>query len=327
MRTVKYRTLNYLPLFLTAFLCASAENIYHIGNSHTWDIQPSSGFRNMGESQGIQISNGWQIYCGHSLRAIVDEPDSNCVDPSEYGLWQQALRDYTWDAIILQPYPGHSAKEEEQAVKTLVQYSLDNSGANPPVYYIYASWPTNTDSNLVGFDYTTAWLEEFGSKNEGWSASREFYEYLSEEIKSENLDTEVNMILAGEVINEFHIASQSGDIPGFNGAGELYRDAYHMNNIGKYLVSLTIYSQVFSAEPQSIGLIDDFYHEKLDEDLAGIIAELINKVFQSREVVLWNLTRNANKKPISGWARHLTDTRFDRQWRIIYKMVQGITEP
>jgi hypothetical protein len=45
-----------------------------------------------------------------------------------------------------------------------------------------------------------------------------------------------------------HHAAQTGQITGFSGAGELYRDALHMNNVGRFLAGTTVFATLFGSD-------------------------------------------------------------------------------
>ena len=70
------------------------------------------------------------------------------------------------------------------------------------------------------------------------------------------------------------------------GAGELYRDAWHMNNVGRYIAGLTVFSGIFRIDPASIPGIKAYHlsnqwpsdrelTEEQDERIKGIISEVL----------------------------------------------------
>jgi hypothetical protein len=272
-----------------------AEKIYHIGNSHTIDMSPNWGLREMGKTQGVTIDNGWHIYGGHNLRSIVEAPttanDGN-VPPTTYGTWQTALAKNNWDIITLQTFGmdngATTAKQEEQAAITLINYALDhNTDGTPPRFFLYTTWVSisNAPNSL---DYSQEWERPFaGANNPFIHHTRVFNEWLKTEIATENLrGATVETIPVGEVMYEFDQAAKAGKIPGFSSAKDLYRDQnIHLNGLGSYLASLTVYSKIHGIDARLIGLPDKvkwayngFNDPRLNLDTCLIMANLVNKV-------------------------------------------------
>ncbi|EIJ0685582.1 hypothetical protein LH344_004956, partial [Escherichia coli] len=52
----------------------------------------------------------------------------------------------------------------------------------------------------------------------------------------------------GDYLSEFDSSARNGDIPGFTGAGNLYRDYLHMNNVGKLIISKKYLESIFNID-------------------------------------------------------------------------------
>ena len=62
----------------------------------------------------------------------------------------------------------------------------------------------------------------------------------------------IKFIPVGKVLYHFDKKAKSGQVPGYSGSGELYRDAWHLNNVGRYIAGLTVFSQIFRIDPVEI---------------------------------------------------------------------------
>ena len=114
--------------------------------------------------------------------------------------------------------------------------------------------------------------------------SEKYFDYLENSIEG-NSDR-IKFIPVGKVLYHFDQKAKSGKFPGFSGSGELYRDAWHLNNVGRYIAGLTVFSQIFQIDPVGI---PDFksYHtsdkwpgdRELTSKQKEVIRRIISEVF------------------------------------------------
>ncbi len=223
--------------------------LYSIGNSHTWDFRPSTDFLEIGKALSIEIKNGWHINCGQNLKTIWNNPGQTCVDLTGYGAYQEAIQNHKWDAISIQTFVGGTGKAEKEAVDDFLRFisSSKNKGCS---VFIYCTWPRNTAAQLGDFDYSKDWLGDFHENDTLRILSGKYFTYLENSI--ERSADNVKFIPLGKVLFHFDQTAKSGGIPGFSGSGELYRDAWHMNNVGRYIAGLTVFSQICRINPVDI---------------------------------------------------------------------------
>lgn len=229
--------------------------LYSIGNSHTWDFRPAADFLEIGKALGIDIKNGWHINCGQNLETIWENPEQTCVDLSRFGAYQKAIRNHTWDAISLQTFRGGIAKAEKEAVEKFLGFITSSINKDCHVY-IYCTWPKNTAEQLGDFDYGEEWLSDFEENDTLEILSDKYFTYLENAI--ENNSDRVKFIPLGRVLYHFDQRAKSGEVPGFSGAGELYRDAWHMNNVGRFIAGLTVFAQIFRIDPAGIPDVESY---------------------------------------------------------------------
>lgn len=245
-----------LVLFPFSFSRAQDANIpandfflYSIGNSHTWDFRPSADFLEIAKSLNVEIKNGWHISCGQNLETIWNKPGQTCVDLTGYGAYQEAIENQKWDAISIQTFVGVTGKAEKIAIENFLDLIASSINKDCNVY-IYCSWPNNTEEQLDDFDYAEAWLSNFRKNDTLKILSEKYFRYLEKSIG--NNSDRIEFITVGKVLYHFDQKAKSGEVPGFSGSGELYRDAWHMNNVGRFIAGLTVFSQIFRIDPVGI---------------------------------------------------------------------------
>jgi hypothetical protein len=264
-RKTKSVILNSIWGSLFAFCCTNTVIsqpkeylMYSIGNSHTADFRPMNDFRNILVSEGDSLDNGWHIDCGKSLYFTWLNPEITCVEPNHLGKYLSALSSLPLDIITLQPYIGPQGYQEKTAIKNIINYSLSYRNIDSVSFFLYCTWPQNTSDPLAGFDYAQAWLKPFKNENDSVVISREFCNYLVDGVRKIFPKAKIGYIPVGEVLYLFNQSARKGLIPGFTGAGDLYRDAHHLNNVGRYIAALTVYCVSFNKNPLSINDFSGF---------------------------------------------------------------------
>jgi hypothetical protein len=274
-----------LVLIPFSFLRAQERNesskdffLYSVGNSHTWDFRPSADFLEIAKALDIEIKNGWHINCGQNLETIWNNPAQTCVELTEYGVYRDAIENHRWNAITLQTYKGGTGKAETNAVDEFLDFIASSMNKDCDVF-IYCTWPKNTAEKLGDFNYSEAWLSDFQENDTLKTLSEKYFSYLEEAIG--NYSDRIKVIPVGRVLYDFDQKAKSGELPGFSGSGELYRDAAHMNNVGRYIAGLTVFSQIFRIDPV---VIPDFISYQTadkwpsDRELTSKQKEVIRKI-------------------------------------------------
>lgn len=258
--------------------------LYSIGNSHTWDFRPAADFLEIGKALGIDIKNGWHINCGQNLETIWENPEQTCVDLSRFGTYRKAIRKHKWDAISIQTFRGGSGKAEKKAVEEFLSFIAGSVNKDCNVY-IYCTWPKNTAEQLGDFNYTEEWLSDFEENDTLEILSGKYFTYLEDAIKK--ISGRVTFIPLGRVLYRFDQKAKSGEIPGFSGSGELYRDAWHMNNVGRLIAGLTVFAQIFRIDPAGIPDVGSYQaseqwpsDRELTPEQNDIIRNIISEVLE-----------------------------------------------
>ena len=252
--------------------------LYSIGNSHTWDFRPSADFLEIAKALHIEIKNGWHINCGQNLNTIWNNPDQTCVELTGYGAYREAIENHKWDAITIQTFTGGTGKAEKKAVEESLGFISSSINKDCDVF-IYCTWPKNTAVQLGDFDYAEVWLGDFQENDTLEILSDKYFSYLENSL--ENNSDMVKFIPLGKVLYHFDQKARSGEVPGFSGSGELYRDAWHLNNVGRYIAGLTVFSQILRIDPVGIPDFESYYTSDKwpsDRELTSKQKELIRRI-------------------------------------------------
>ena len=256
-----HRKVGIVCCILAGALCLGTTSLYgqstsfHIGNSLTRDSQPEAipAFAAM---RGQEHSTGFHARGASSLTKIWDLPfdDNVAVDPV-YGNFTTALPDYKWDAVTLQPYNGHRLDQEVDSALEYINLTRSKPENADTVFYVYESWP---DRN--GGTYQEKWTAPIQSLTNPFATrTRAFFDMFYERLSSET-DATIRTIPVGEVLYQFDLAAEQGEIPGFDSVAELYRDFVHLKvEVGRYIASATTFATLLDESPIGLTKPDGFF--------------------------------------------------------------------
>jgi len=233
-----------------------------MGNSLTWDSRPDFGLPKLATDAGLSLTTGYHIRCSHSLNYILDHPVSTCVTPNAFGYYGEAFSDNAWDAVTLQPFSNpvdpHTPRQEYQAAKSLIQLARLNPANADTTFYIYTGWMTRSDA---GTDFHGAWYDPTPiDPDVGLVRNNASFDWVYNElaIDPDLAGVDLQIIPVGDVLAELDRRMALGEIPGFTGAQQLYRDDLHMNNLGWFVASNTVLSTLFKLDPTGTPTNSDF---------------------------------------------------------------------
>jgi len=204
-----------LVLLATAVLsCAQEEpaakdlRVYLIGNSLTWDTLPSK----------LSGKVAWHVDCGKPLTYIFEHPAKPCVGSSS--VWTNALHKRTFDIISFQPHYRSTLEENIKVISTWCELQPDAE------VVLHSGWARAVDR-------AREWESERGSgtviHNRAW------FQTLVKRLEEKFPDREFRQSHAQDLLAMVESDIQAGTAP-FDEMPDLYRDAIHMNNAGRYLM-------------------------------------------------------------------------------------------
>jgi hypothetical protein len=243
-------------LVVALVLCAGGARagqsmrMYSVGNSLTEGVN-FPGLETMAESRGNTHVWGRHMQPGQTLDYIYNNPnDSGSWTQAPYGNWSNALANYTWDTVLLEPFsrPIAGNNGDLNNVSHFIDYLLPNSPSAQ--VYLYETWPL-TDAG----DYHNAWLGSYdGTANT--VRTRDFYNQLMTQVRGKyaSLSKPILMVPAGEVMYELNERMHAGLVPGYSDISALYSDGIHLNTKGSYLLAVTWYATMYRDDPHGLAM-------------------------------------------------------------------------
>jgi hypothetical protein len=256
--------------------------VYHIGNSVTDTIRYKP-IVSLARTRGKQYTLGRHTMPGTPLYGMLDNPDKGFSEPP-FGRTFQALTEYQWDVITLQPFNCLLEGKRERDVDTARRYLDLLLQKSPDVQvYVYSRWPgrppiddKDKKKGYQPIDYAALWDRPY---TENWVGktyeTRDYFQRMVDRLnqtESARLRRPVLLIPVGDVFYELNRRIKAGQIAGMSDINSLYTDGVHLNDTGAYIVALTFYATIFHDDPR--GLPTTGYGE-IPPDLAAALQEVV----------------------------------------------------
>jgi hypothetical protein len=233
------------------FVLACMISSYHIGNSLTMDglgNNPTStlGIEHIANKHNQDLTIGYHGDSSQSLNSIWDNPNGVGTDGinwkrSPYDDYTNALTNYAWDVVLLQPYLGQLSTYGQD--KTAIDNFINLTNNTDTIVYIYQVWPWQSQG-----EYREFWNSE--SVNNDLTptrAKRQYYtnlmEYLHDTYTPNGIV--VRQVPTGEVWYKIAEAIHNGDITEISMVNMYGDDIHASSNIGRYTAAATVYSTLF----------------------------------------------------------------------------------
>lgn len=236
---------------------------YHVGNSLTNDarVVEGSGLPRIIRDAGLNFESGWHIDCGDGLYAMTLRPDEECVPPPAKGKWYEALPNYQWDAITLQPFgsDGSTLTTEYQAAKQMI---LSTAYREQTSFFIYETWPNLQPGKTI----EERWFEPVSvDPNDLFLRNNAHLEWVYNQLVNDpdlsGLDIRVVPAVDALIAVEKRILA--GDLQGLSDTADLYRDSIHLNNLGRYVAANTMIATLLREATTNWPFNDDFLRPTL----------------------------------------------------------------
>lgn len=284
-----------LALALTAIHLAPAaksESIYFIGNSVT-DTVRYEGLQALAAARGHSQPWGRQMIPGAPLQWLWDHP-SDGFTQAPYGYPSNALPNYVWDNLSLQPFdrPLTSDLDYSQRYISLLfggdsPTSAQFSNRTATRILIYSRWPRQDPATYPGGprDYDTLWLRNDSNVFESASFFRNLTTQLRQQtVSGVSLSDRVFLVPVGEVMYQLNQQMRAGQVPGYSNIFQLYTDGIHLNDVGAYLVACTFYAVIYRDNPTGLPVPSQY---------GSIPSNLVSRI----QDTVWTVVQN---EPLSG---------------------------
>ncbi len=292
MRLPRFR-FSLLAAFLLflAPLTLPAESIYFIGNSVT-DTLKYPGFQAMAEAAGKTQPWGRQMIPGAPLEWLWNHPTDGFTR-APYNYPTNALSNYTWNALSLQPFDRSAASD----LGYIQDYLGLLYGASSPTaaqsanrigtrIFIMGRWPRQDNASRAGGprDYDTLWARSYPEDGFNSNESADYAEDLTLAVRGVSvagvsLQDRTFMVPVGHVMSALNQQMKAGQIAGLTSIFQIYADGIHLNAIGSYVTACTYYAVLYRETP--VGLPVPSEYGTIAPALAAQIQETVWDVVQT----------------------------------------------
>lgn len=222
-------------------------SIYLIGNSVTDGIHYGEFESTIEAATGKPFLQARHVILGAPLSFIWENADGGFQD-APYGHYPNALTNYTWDFISLQPWDAY-LKDDIVNVQRYIDLAKPK---NPNTQFVLLAHHMRTDNIKAGQTYQTFWDQPYNN-GQPWGVweARQFYEMLADSVTKKNPTMKrILLIPTGEVFYDLDKIMRAGGMPGKTDIiSAAYSDGIHTTNFGSYIVACTYYSVLFKKNP------------------------------------------------------------------------------
>lgn len=251
------------PLEDRKLFAASSLRVYFIGNSMTDQVRYPA-FDELATSRGHDHVWGRHTLLGSAMSTIWRTPGSGFFQ-SPYGRFTEALQNYTWDAITLNPTDRdiYQADANGDLQHSLNFINLARQKSPNVQTYILQRTPRreiNADGSFGSINYDERFDRPYEYGDTYSTFTRDYFNELVATIRrSQPADSKpVKMIPVGDVFFELNKRIEAGQVPGVNDINKLYVDQSHYTNLGAYVTSLTFFATLYGENPTGLGVPSNF---------------------------------------------------------------------
>jgi hypothetical protein len=267
-----------LSLLSVSLQSQVTKRIYFIGNSVT-DAIDYAGFEAIALNRGNTHIWGRSMTPGAPLEYLWNNEPSFSQSP--YGSHTNALVNYTWDVLTLQPFDRaiYGTGGDLSMVLNFMNEARDKS---PDLQcYVYSRWPRTpnskdpSDPSLTAEVWEKCWLGTYSSFQS--TETRLFFEQLTDTLRHINTGLKpVCMIPVGDVFYELNKKMKNGQLPGFSKIWEVYSDGIHMQGMGSFIAAVTFYATIYKQDPRGLTVPPQF--GSIAPELAEQICQTVYEV-------------------------------------------------
>jgi hypothetical protein len=208
------------------------------------------GMAEMARFAGFAAEAGYHIRANATLPYIAANPSDVTLTESfgfqkNYGTWDNALANYSWDVLTVQTYVGSTLGADTAA------FNQFKNVAGSARTYLYAAWPSR-------LNFQAEW--DASSVNDSGTLSSQSAQYFDNLLSALGGDTHI--IPVGAVLSRLNQEIGLGHISALSSIDDLYRDDLHLSlGVGRYVASVTAFSTIYGMSAEGLSVPWMFYNE------------------------------------------------------------------
>jgi hypothetical protein len=244
---------------------------FFIGNSVT-DAINQNALRQSSLDEGSIMPWGRQVILGSPLDNIVANPTQGFLT-NPYGGYTNALPNYTWDFVSVQPFDRAQASDLA-SINTFIDQAQINPANNDTQFAIYQRWPRKEGDGTLDYRNAFDGLDPDTQSNE----RRSYYTGLLNVVRDANTDLNKKPILVpvGDVLYELDRRLQANPLAGFDTVVDFYSDGIHFyGGEGQYIVGATFFATMFKDNPDTFNPQPYMGTGTIDPALLALIRETV----------------------------------------------------
>lgn len=222
---------------------------------------------------------------GAPIDFIRDNPNTGITsgNPTNPGLYNDALTAFTWDHISFQPF-DRSIAQDNSAIQSFID--LYKTASPNAQLWIYARWPLRsaTQSENTAQSWRDKWNSTAASTvYPTGQTTKSFFENLTNTVRSNNPTLKKPLIIpVGHVMTHLHERLVAGEVAGYSSIWDIYQgadpstpnDTVHLNDgAGSYLAACTYYSSIYFRSP--VGLSRPAEYLTFSDQMRAAIQESV----------------------------------------------------
>ncbi|QDT70018.1 hypothetical protein MalM25_29620 [Planctomycetes bacterium MalM25] len=306
------RAIGHVVGILLVLLPAEAFGVsfFQVGNSFTKDSKPEGLAAMIEQALGEPVSNGYHVRGSQTLDSLWNNPQISGTETTDFGDHTVALPNNVWDFLTLQSFPSENPitlGEEVARIQDFVS-AADVGGGGDTEIVVYGPWAGRGRS-------WDRWDEEVvDSLDQETFYSHHYHDLLYDKV-NELYPGRVRLASAGRVIRTMIDTFLIPDEEGKRDWDYLYRDRIHLNELGRFAASTTLFTVMTKINPIGMPVpreVTDWGVQAFSDEEALAIQEIV-----------WEVVTEDRRSGVSPIGDLNVDTVIDEADRLLWSESYG----
>lgn len=252
---------------------ASGFSFFQVGNSFTKDSKPEGLAAMIEHALGETVANGYHVRGSQTLDTLWNYPTVPGTETTEFGDHTVALPNNAWDFLTLQSFPSLTQPTLGEEVARIQDYvtAADAGGGGATEIVVYGPW-AGRGSNWDRWDEAVV-----DSPDQPTIYSQHYHDLLYEKV-NELYPGRVQLASAGRVIRALIDNLVPLDDRMRLDYDYLYRDRIHLNELGRFAASTTLFTVMTRINPIGMPVpreVTDWGVQAFSDEEALAIQEIV----------------------------------------------------